>query len=92
MSFNTVESLRIALDNADRAVREAVANGNICEVMIEIDRDVVSLPLNYGNALAQNKTEENLWDPEKEDVHGRIRRPSVRVRLLQIVWSSTKGE
>ena len=72
MFFDTLESLRTAIANADRAVCQAIGDGNICEVMTAMNRDLVSLPLNYGNALTENKKDENLWDPEKEDVPGRI--------------------
>ena len=92
MVFDTLESLRTAIANADRAVHQAVGDGNICEVMTAMNRDLVSLPLNYGNSLTENKKDENLWDPEKEDVPGRIQRASVLVRMLQIVWSCTQGE
>ena len=70
MFFDTLKSLRIAIANADRAVHQAVGDGNICEVMTAMNRDLVSLPLNYSNALTENKKDENLWDPEKEDVPG----------------------
>ena len=92
MFFDTLKSLRTAIANADRAVRQAVGDGNICEVMTAMNRDLVSLPLNYGNALTENKKDENLWDPEKEDVPGRIQQALVLVRMLQIVWSCTQGE
>ena len=70
MFFDTLKSLCTAIANTDCAVRQAVGDGNICEVMMAINRDLVSLPLNYGNALTENKKDENLWDPEKEDVPG----------------------
>ena len=79
MFFYTLESLRTAIASADRAVCQAVCDGNICEVMMAINRDLVSLPLNYGNALTENKKDENLWDPEKEDVPGQIQRALVLV-------------
>jgi hypothetical protein len=46
MVHQTLESLRTALDNADRAVRQAVDDGNIVEVMTAMDRDIVSLSVN----------------------------------------------
>ena len=42
MPFDTAESLRVALDDADRALRQAVQDGTLFEVMEKKTRVVVS--------------------------------------------------
>lgn len=91
-TYKTAEALRTALEDADRAVRQGVEEGNLEFVMTGLHADLVSRPIKIQNGFAQKTTEKDFPNTEDRTIRGRIRSPTICLLGLQAVRRRTGGK